>query len=51
MVSDACKSLEKDFLFFYHMEQIHESLKYPNPYEIDLKERLNQKPVQADFMH
>jgi putative transposase len=50
MVSDARRSLDKYFLF-YNMKRIHESLGYPTPYEIYVKERLNPKPVQSKTMH
>ena len=45
-VSEARRSLEK-YSHFCNMERIHESLGYKTPYEIYIKERVNQQTKQA----
>lgn len=49
-VSEARNGLARYFLF-YNSERLHESLGYQTPYEIYVKERGNNNPVQALAIH
>jgi len=49
-VHDARNGLTNYFIF-YNMDRLHESLGYRTPYEIYVKERVNNDPVQASAVH
>jgi putative transposase len=49
-VSEARHGLARYFLF-YNRERLHESLGYQTPYEIYVKERVTNNPMQASAIH
>ena len=49
-VSEARHGLARYFLF-YNTERLHESLGYQTPYEIYVKERVTNNPMQASTIH